>query len=213
MVNFRKMLEDHWCRDLRTWMRENAADQMVHWQQLNPDVPAILTVYLDYIADLRESGVAGAAVAAAKRQQDATTRQQVASLSRSKAPEDHFKLGMIHLRGLGVPENPKTAAVWFEKAAIKGHVQAQDALASLHYRGNGLPQNDKLAARWYAKAAAGGSMNAQAVYGAMLAQGRGVKRDFDAALKWMRMAADQGHPKAKKAVPALEKMIAKRDNR
>ncbi len=213
MIQFRKALENHWCRDFRAWTRKHEPKKMALWDRLDPDVPEILKVYLRYIDALRKSGVAGKAVKAAKVAQERASQEKISGLAASNEPNDHFHLGMIHLRGLGPPENPKLAATWFEKAAIKGHPAAQDALATLYYRGLGVKKNYAQAARWYRPAAERGITNSQVVLGALLVKGRGVKKDLDEALAWFQKAADAGHEKAKKAVPAVQKMIAKRDGK
>jgi len=213
MIRFRKALEDHWCRDFRSWMRKREPKKMALWDRLDPDVPNLLQSYLRYIDAQRKSGVAGKAVKAAKAAQQKASTEKLKRLAVSKKPEDHFHLGMIHLRGLGPPENPKLAAVWFEKAAIKGHARAQDALASLYYKGLGVKKNFAKAARWYRPAAEKGIANSQAVLGALLVKGRGIKQNLDEALAWFQKAAAGGHTRAKKAVPAVKKLIAKRNKK
>ena len=43
--------------------------------------------------------------------------------------------------GRGVPVDFAQAAIWYQKAAERGHVRAQVALAFMCLKGTGLPEN------------------------------------------------------------------------
>jgi uncharacterized protein len=57
-------------------------------------------------------------------------------------------LGVCHLKGKGVDRDPGRAALWFLRAAKRGHGPAQLALADLLTRGDGLRQNRQAALMW-----------------------------------------------------------------
>ena len=61
-VKFRQGLEWHWCSDFKRYMKARAPESMALWKTLNPDVPALLAVFADYVA---EGPVAPVAVAPA----------------------------------------------------------------------------------------------------------------------------------------------------
>ncbi len=86
----------------------------------------------------------------------------VAWLRRAAAGDDplaEYTLGLASLQGLfGVPEEVKTAAVWFQKAAGQPDpaksAAAQLALARLYAAGAGVPRSNEEAQKWYDKAVA-----------------------------------------------------------
>ena len=110
--------------------------------------------------------------------------------------EAQNKLGVMYLRGEGVPENNQEAAKWCRKAAEQGHAPAQNNLGFMYSTGEGVPQDDKEAAKWYRKAAEQGHAKAQSNLGGKYARGEGVPQDDKEAAKWYRKAAEQGHAPA-----------------
>lgn len=203
MVQFRKVLEGHWCADFKSWQRKNKRAALKSWDQLNPDIPTILDDYLVYIDALRSSGVAVSAVAKAKQQQARQTRQRLARLSESTDPEDQFQLGLIYARGIGTDMNPGTARGWFEKAAEAGHGKAQYELSRIYWQGDGVPADKALSAQWAKSAANNGIAEAAYLYGAMLINGDGVARNPREGRKWLEKAADAGLSKARDALKKL----------
>ncbi|MCC6917942.1 MAG: sel1 repeat family protein [Alphaproteobacteria bacterium] len=67
-----------------------------------------------------------------------------------------YNLGLMHLRGLGVPRDPAEAYGWFLKAAEAGEGQAQIILATMLSEGQGVPADPKMALVWYYRAKANG---------------------------------------------------------
>lgn len=196
MVQFRKTLEGHWCADFKTWQRRNSRAALKSWDNLNPDVPAILDDYLVYIDALRKSGIAGSAVAEAKKQQAQMTRARLAKLSESTDPEDQFQLGLIHARGIGVDANSAAARTWFEKAAEAGHGPAQYELSRMYWQGDGVAADKTIAAQWAKASAENGVPDAAYIYGVMLINGDGVARNRGEGESWIRKAADAGVDRA-----------------
>ena len=50
-VKFRQTLEWHWCSDFKRYIEAHAPERMALWKTLNPDVPALLTVFADYVVE------------------------------------------------------------------------------------------------------------------------------------------------------------------
>ena len=50
-VKFRQTLEWHWCSDFKRYMKARAPERMALWKTLNPDVPALLAIFADYVAE------------------------------------------------------------------------------------------------------------------------------------------------------------------
>ncbi|MDR1463260.1 MAG: sel1 repeat family protein, partial [Azoarcus sp.] len=53
-------------------------------------------------------------------------------------PEAEFNIGVMYYDGEGIPKNRKEAAVWFRKAAEKGHLCSQYNLANMLESGDGV---------------------------------------------------------------------------
>lgn len=64
-----------------------------------------------------------------------------------------FMLGAMYFYGKGVPKNDKFAAIWFQKAAVKGDPNGQLAFGSLYIRGVGVQQDLVRAYAWLSIAA------------------------------------------------------------
>lgn len=64
--------------------------------------------------------------------------------------ESQFRLGNIYLNGDGVPIDYKKAFEWYEKAALRGHADAQFSLGLMYDKGHiGIPKNNVNAYAWY----------------------------------------------------------------
>lgn len=56
-------------------------------------------------------------------------------------PIAQFFLGEMYLHGKGVDRDFEQAALWYERAALNGHPEAQAAIGSLEMLGLGVPQH------------------------------------------------------------------------
>jgi TPR repeat protein len=56
-----------------------------------------------------------------------------------------------------------TALVWFRKAAVQGHAEAQSYLGWMYHNGKGVTKNYQEAIKWYRKAAEQGNADAQKI--------------------------------------------------
>ena len=105
-----------------------------------------------------------------------------------------LKLGLMYVKGEGVPQNYEEAAKWTRKAAEQGHAWAQEKLGQMYHYGMGVPTHYGEAAKWTRKAAKQGNAGAQLFLGQMYHYGVGVpSEDKKEAAKWTRKAAEQGH--------------------
>jgi len=109
-----------------------------------------------------------------------------------------LNLGILYLRGQGVPRDLIQARAWLEKAATGGDPQALYALArTLSESGADVPGADPVrAADLYRKAAEKGHALAGLRYGLALSEGVGIKRDLPAAQRWLMQARENGVPEA-----------------
>lgn len=71
-------------------------------------------------------------------------------------PESLYLLAMMKFYGHGVDRNVGAAVPLLERAAERGHRDAEFALGVLYGRGEGVPRSDSLSASWLARSAARG---------------------------------------------------------
>ncbi len=103
-----------------------------------------------------------------------------------------FELGLLYLRGQGVPENSKRAAELFKQSADQGYPAAQYNLALMHLDGRDAAPSLAEAARLMKAAADAGLAEAQYDYGTMLIQGAGVTPNTAEGRGKISLAAEQG---------------------
>ena len=107
-----------------------------------------------------------------------------------------YNLGVMHLKGEGVPQDDEEAAKWFSILADAGHVAvhaaAQYNLGCMYANGRGVPQNYTEAIRlWYLAAKVGHS---QALFnlGKMYEYGVSVPQNYMLAYMWYSLSDTQG---------------------
>jgi TPR repeat protein len=96
------------------------------------------------------------------------------------------------------------AIKYLKKAALQGHIKAQNNLGTMYYEGQGVTQNFTEAANWYRKSAEQNNVDAQFNLAAMYKKGEGVEKDITQAIYWLRKAVEQGDEYAKDALEELE---------
>ncbi len=104
-----------------------------------------------------------------------------------------FNLGVMYVKGEGVPEDDAKAVYWYRKAAEHGDALAQFNLGVMYANGEGVPEDDAKAVYWYRKAAEQGDASAQYNLGLKYGKGEGVPEDYVQAYAWWSIAAAQGH--------------------
>lgn len=72
-----------------------------------------------------------------------------------------FQTGVIYERGIGVEKNQTKAALWYEKSAEQGYLDAQYNLALMNASGRGVDKNLERAVMWLTKAAQQGDQDAR----------------------------------------------------
>ena len=103
-------------------------------------------------------------------------------------PDAAFNLGQAYRLGKGVPLDLAQAQDWLERAARKGHVDAQATLGLLLFQ-NG---NRVSGMRWLKSAAAAGEPRAMLIVGTALYNGDGVTPDPVTAYAYVSRAAAKG---------------------
>ncbi len=114
-----------------------------------------------------------------------------------------FNLGQAYRLGKGVPIDLTQAQNWLERAARKGHVDAQSTLGLLLFQ-NG---NRVSAMRWLKQAADAGEPKAMLMYGTALYNGDGMPSDPVRAYAYVSRAAAQGLAPAKATLADLDEVM------
>ena len=114
-----------------------------------------------------------------------------------------FNLGQAYRLGRGVPLDLAAAQTWFERAAGKGHLDAQTTLGLLLFQ-NG---NRIAGLRWLKAAAEKGEPRAMLVYGTALFNGDGAPQDPVLGYAYVSRAAAQGLPAARDTLAQLDQIL------
>ncbi len=114
-----------------------------------------------------------------------------------------FNLGQAYRLGRGVPLDLARAQGWFERAARKGHVDAQSTLGLLLFQ-NG---NRVSAMRWLKGAAEAGEPRALLMMGTALYNGDGIAEDPVRAYAYVSRAAAQGLDAAKATLADMDQVM------
>jgi len=114
-----------------------------------------------------------------------------------------FNLGQAYRLGRGVPLDLGAAQTWFERAAAKGHLDAQTTLGLLLFQ-NG---NRIAGLRWLKAASEKGEPRAMLVYGTALYNGDGIPQDPVLGYAYVSRAAAQGLPAAKDTLAQLDQIL------
>ena len=120
-----------------------------------------------------------------------------------------FNLGQAYRLGRGVPIDLGAAQIWFERAATKGHTDAQTTLGLLLFQ-NG---NHTGALRWLKAASDKGEPRAMLVYGTALFNGDSVPQDPVQGYAYISRAAAQGLAAAKDTLGQLDRILPLEDRK
>ncbi|CAI5769365.1 protein sel-1 homolog 2 isoform X4 [Podarcis lilfordi] len=101
-------------------------------------------------------------------------------------------LGLIYLRGKGLPRNHSEAFKYFHKAAEKGYAQAQFQLGLMYHNGSGVKRDYKLAFQYFYLASQNGQPLAVYHLAEMYATGMGAFRSCQNAVKLYRTVCELG---------------------
>src|SRR3954464_9324611 len=115
-----------------------------------------------------------------------------------------FNLGQAYRLGRGVTINLGAAKTWFERAANKGHLDAQTTLGLLLFQNGDQAQGLK----WLKQAAEQGEPRALLVYGTSLYNGDGVTQDKVLGYAYVSRAAELGLAPAKATLNQLDGLIS-----
>jgi ankyrin repeat protein len=119
-----------------------------------------------------------------------------------------FRLGGLHMEGLGMPRDYRKARFWLRKAADQGEARAADHLAHMCLLAKGARRDEGEAESWFRRAAEGGDHLAQIKYAAILLTRAAEKPDDGIrAQMWLSIAASQHEHH--KYLPVVRKRLDK----
>ena len=114
-------------------------------------------------------------------------------LAEQGAPKPEAVLGLMSMRGQGVPHDDLEAVDWFRKAAEQGDGTGEAWLGFSYFIGfGGVPEDRAEAMKWYRKAAKQGNAVGERGLGEMFMCGIVVPHDDEQAAMWCQKAAEQG---------------------
>ena len=155
------------------------------------DLASVLPAHADPLED---------AEAAASRGDYATALQLFGTLADQDNTYAERRIGIMYIKGQGVPQDYSMGMRWMRIAAEKGLALAQNELGILYQQGLGAERNDAEAVKWFHLAADQGLVLAQNNLANTYFFGRGVPQNYGEAFKWYRLAADQSSSYAENVI-------------
>ena len=133
--------------------------------------------------------------------QNRKTRRNICSLKQRAAQGNaaaQYNLGVMYVKGEGVPQDYKESLKWYRLAAEQGLAKAQYNLGVMYVKGEGVPKDYKEAVKWYRLSAEQGYAEAQNSLGVMYRDGQGVPKDYAIAYAWLNLATANCEPEKQK---------------
>ena len=168
-----------------------------------------LTLWLASLATPLPAQSVGAGIDAWQKADYGTAVSIWRPLAEQGDADAQFNLGQAYRLGRGVPIDLGAAQIWFERAATKGHTDAQTTLGLLLFQ-NG---NHTGALRWLKAASDKGEPRAMLVYGTALFNGDSVLQDPVQGYAYISRAAAQGLPAAKDTLAQLDRILPLEDRK
>jgi TPR repeat protein len=124
-------------------------------------------------------------------------------LAEAGDPDASFNLGQAYRMGRGVLIDLSSAQTWLQRAAEKGHVDAQTTLGLLLFQ-NG---NQVEGLRWLKGSAEKGDARAMLVFGTALFNGDSIAQDPVLGYAYVSRAAAQGLEPAKSTIAQMDEIL------
>jgi TPR repeat protein len=107
--------------------------------------------------------------------------------------KEEVQLAAAYSNGEGVPQDPKLAAHWYQKAAESGNPEAQNQMGYFYEVGLGVPADPARALHWYQLSAASGLPDATLNLGVLYVLGLGVEKNVPVAAQYFQEAVRKGN--------------------
>jgi len=103
-----------------------------------------------------------------------------------------FSIGLIYHLGRGVPQDLKTAYMWYKKAAVQEYSPAMNNIGMMYLNGEYVAQNRDVAFKLFLKAS-GDHAQAKDNLGQCYENAWGTDRDIEQAIKSYQLSGDDGY--------------------
>jgi len=143
MIRFQQQLAFN-CHEFIDFLGRTDTPARQQWRRLNPDVPALLDKFSDYLEELRAQGAVAKTKAFAKARRD----EKRSRIYREGPSSEIRRIGDLYLYGMGAVQDYGVAAKWYARAANLGCAAAQLRLATLYLDGIGVEKNLQQAYFW-----------------------------------------------------------------
>lgn len=117
-------------------------------------------------------------------------------------------VGLLYLKGEGVPQDYRKARFWIEKAAGQGLDDAEAHLGALCREGVGAAPDLMQAKAWLEKAAAKGHTEARLALAKLLLSDNPNAENIEKARQWLEQASRQGSDEAARLLSGLSGVAA-----
>jgi hypothetical protein len=114
-----------------------------------------------------------------------------------------FNLALCYHKGLGVAEDPHSAAMWYRLAAAQEDPRAQYNLGLMYMKGWGVGEDYHQAGEWFLRAARQGYARAQYNLSIMYNEGLGRPLNYSKSIQWYTKAKKNGFLKGKNQLDHL----------
>ncbi len=126
----------------------------------------------------------------------AQAHQLIKPIAESGNPVAQRNLGIMYLRGDGIPRDETQGRAWLTRSANAGDAPAMNELGVLYYFGHGMEKDYVQALAWFSKAAALDHPESQSFLGDLYRFGRAVPKDYRKAVRWYEKSASRNYPHA-----------------
>jgi uncharacterized protein len=120
-----------------------------------------------------------------------TNVDQLQAKAQRGSLKQEIALAAAYFTGDGVPQDPKQAAYWYQKAAESGNAEAQNQVGYFYEAGLGVPADAARALHWYQLSASSGYSDAKLNLGVLYVTGLGVEKNESRAAAYFQEAVEK----------------------
>ena len=103
-----------------------------------------------------------------------------------------FNVALDYYYGIGVPQNYKLAAKWYQQASKQGHLDAMNNLGIMYSKGLGVEKDKDKAFQLVLESALRDNPIAMKCLGYFYIEGVGCQRNTTKAMEWFLKARENG---------------------
>jgi uncharacterized protein len=159
----------------------------------SPEEKMLVAKYVKAVQSVDVETAYQRALVASKKGDFATLIGEMSDLAEKGYARAQLRMGWIHERGLGVPQDYNKAREWYLKAQAGGDIDADAHLGRLYEFGWGVEKDYAKAADLYQRAVKDGSSAGYIRMGYLYETGKGVKLNWEKAIEYYRIAIDKGN--------------------